>query len=219
MAPSSVWYVAYGSNLARARFCCYLAGGRPAGGAREYEGARDRSEPRDDASTEAPGGLLFAGRSMVWGGGMAFYDHAASGTIACRAYLVTAEQFADVAAQEMRRPPGGEFAVELTGLLPDVASIITTGPGMYETIVRLGERHGAPMFTITHHDLASLPLASPSGRYLEWVARGLHEAHAWDETRIATYLEASPGVRDAWTVDALTALAGTALSPDRARGT
>ena len=205
-----VWYVAYGSNLARDRFCCYLLGGRPAGGAREYEGCRDRSGPRDAWSIEAPGGLLFAGRSMVWGGGMAFYDRAAAGTIACRAYLVTAEQFADVAAQEMRRPPGGEFAVELTGLLPDVETIVTTGSGMYETIVRLGDHHGAPMFTITHHEVANLSLASPSGRYLEWVARGLREAHAWDDLRIATYLEASPGVRGAWSSDELTALARAA---------
>jgi hypothetical protein len=207
MRPSQVWYVAYGSNLARARFCCYLQGGRPEGGAREYDGCRDRNEPRDVASVEVPGGLLFAGRSMVWGGGMAFYDHADAGPLSARAYLITAEQFADVAAQEMRRPPGGEFAVELTGLLPEVKSIVTTGSGMYETIVRLGERHGAPMFTITHHDVTNLPLAAPSGRYLRWVARGLREAHGWDEARVAGYLEAAPGIHGAWTIEELTLIA------------
>ena len=50
-------------------------------------------------------------------------------------------------------PPGGEFARDLAGLLPDVESVVATGPGRYETVVRLGELDGAPMFTITHHDV------------------------------------------------------------------
>ena len=47
---------------------------------------------------------MFAGASRVWHGGMAFYDRAARGVVAGCAYLVTTEQFADVAAQR-RRPP------------------------------------------------------------------------------------------------------------------
>lgn len=43
-----VWYAAYGSNLAAVRLRCYLAGGRPPGGARTYPGARDPSPPRRD---------------------------------------------------------------------------------------------------------------------------------------------------------------------------
>ena len=38
-----VWYVAYGSNLRAARFGCYLAGGRPDGACRTYDGCRDRT--------------------------------------------------------------------------------------------------------------------------------------------------------------------------------
>ena len=134
-----IWYVAYGSNLATARFRCYLSGGRPAGGSRDYVGCRDPSDPTRIEGVEVPGGLVFAGASRVWHGGMAFYDRAAPGVVAGCAYLVTTEQFADVAAQELRRPPGGEFAHDLSGLLPDVESVVTTGPGLYETVVRLGE--------------------------------------------------------------------------------
>ena len=148
-----IWYVAYGSNLAMARFRCYLSGGRPAGGSREYPGCRDPSDPVRTLAIEVPGGLVFAARSRVWGGGMAFYDGARSGVAACRAHLITTQQFADVAAQELRRPPGGEFAIDLAGLLPDVESMVTTGPGRYETVVRLGELDGVAMFTITHHDV------------------------------------------------------------------
>ena len=80
-----------------------------------------------------PGALVLAGASRVWHGGMAFYDHAAPGPVAGCAYLVTTEQFADVAAREMRRPPGGKFAHDLTGLLPDVETMVATGRGLYET--------------------------------------------------------------------------------------
>ncbi|WP_020391263.1 hypothetical protein [Kribbella catacumbae] len=53
---NSVWYVAYGSNLAIDRFRCYVAGGRPAGGMREYAGCRDPSDPESVLSLEIPGG-------------------------------------------------------------------------------------------------------------------------------------------------------------------
>ena len=67
--------------------------------------------------------------ARVWGGGMAFYDARHGAAVAGRAYLVTTEQFADVAAQEMRRPPGGEFARDLARLLARRRYGAHTGPG------------------------------------------------------------------------------------------
>ena len=201
-----VWYVAYGSNLALDRFRCYLAGGRPAGGARVYAGCRDHSDPQRIAGVHVPGGLVFAGTSRVWGGGSAFYDHAAAGCVAGRAYLLTANQLGDVAAQEMRREPGGEFARELAALLPDVNALHTMGPGRYETVVRLGERDGRPMFTVTHDPAADLEPAAPTAPYLRWIATGLTEAHGWNTQQVVEYLQAAPGVQKAWTPDALTDL-------------
>jgi hypothetical protein len=194
-----IWYVVYGSNLALSRFRCYLAGGRPAGGARDYPGCRDPSDPARAEGIDVPGGIVFASESSVWGGGMAFFDRGRAGMAACRAYLVTADQFGDIAAQERRRAPGGEFARDLAGLLPDVESVVATGPGHYETVVRVGELDGAPMFTITHHDIASLPLAAPAPAYLQWISVGLREAHGYDAARIARYLAAAPGAAGAWT--------------------
>ena len=104
--------------------------------------AETRANPPGPRASRCPAASCSPAESGVWGGGMAFYDRAAAGVVACRAYLVTTEQFADVAAQELRRPPGGEFAVDLAGLLPDVESMVTTGPGRYETVVRLGELDG-----------------------------------------------------------------------------
>jgi hypothetical protein len=203
----SVWYVAYGSNLGLARFLCYLAGGQPAGGMRTYPGCRDPRPPARAVGVEADGRLVFAGTSGVWGGGMAFYDGGAPGRVACRAYLVTADQFADVTAQEMRRPPGGEFARDLAGLLVDVESFHVMGPGRYETITRLGERDGAPMFTVTHGDVADLDHAAPSATYLRWIAAGLRESHGWEGDRIASYLAAAPGAEGAWTEEEIAGLA------------
>jgi hypothetical protein len=195
---SRIWYVTYGSNLAMDRFRCYLSGGRPAGAAREYAGCRDPSDPLRSEGIEVPGGIVFASESGVWGGGMAFFDGALAGVAACRAHLITADQFGDVAAQERRREPGGEFARDLAGLLPDVETMVATGPGHYETVVRLGELDGAAMFTITHHDVAGLPLTSPTAAYLRWIATGLREAHRYDGARIARYLANAPGAAGTW---------------------
>jgi hypothetical protein len=206
MGRPKIWYVAYGSNLALARFRCYLSGGRPAGGSRVYDGCRDPSDPAQDEGVHVPGGLVFASESGVWGGGMAFFDRTLSGVVACRAYLITAGQFGDVAAQERRRPPGGEFARDLAGLLPDVETMVSTGPGHYETVVRVGELDGVPMFTITHHEVQSLPPAAPTGPYLRWISSGLREAHGYDAARTARYLMGARGI-GGWTEAEIEALA------------
>jgi hypothetical protein len=208
-----VWYVAYGSNLGADRFRCYLAGGRPDGGARTYAGCRDPSDPAGTSSLEVPGALVFAGESGVWGGGMAFFDPEGASSVACRAYLVTSEQFADVSAQEMRREPGGEFAQALAAVLPEVGELHTMGPGRYETVVRLDTREGVPLLTVTNGDIGGLTLAAPSAPYLRSIAAGLREAHDWDDARIATYLAAAPGARESWTSAAvLEALGGEGAS-------
>ena len=186
-----IWYLAYGSNLATARFRCYLAGGRPDGGARHYAGCRDPSDPTRSQGVEVPGGLVFAGRSRVWGGGMAFYDRTAASVVAGRAHLVTTEQLADVVAQES---------------------------DLYSSVVTLGELDGVPMCTFTHPDLASLAPAAPTAAYLHWICVGLREAHGYDDGRIARYLAAAPGVCGAWTEPEIVAVATAGRAVDRIRG-
>ena len=65
---------------------------------------------------------------------MAIYDVRADGEVAARAYLITAEQFVDVLAQEMRLEPGLEV---------DLASVKETGwhtlgAGRYQTLAHAG---------------------------------------------------------------------------------
>lgn len=196
---SLVWYVAYGSNLERGRFRCYLEGGVPPGGRREYVGCVDPSEPLDDLSVEIPGVLVFAGTSTVWGGGMAFYDPAGLGRVAGRAYLLTRPQLADVVAQEMRRPPGGAFARRLTATLPEIESRRVLGPGRYETVVRLRDLCGRPAFTFTCQDVDGLEPRAPTAAYVRIIAAGLSSAHRWSSRQIIEYLASALGVDGAWT--------------------
>jgi hypothetical protein len=181
---------------------------------RDYTGCRDPSGPSQVLSLEIPGGLVFSGESKVWTGGMAFYNPYAAARVAARAYLITADQFADVVAQEMRRPPGGEFALALSAVAPTVKTLHAMGPGRYETITRVGERDDVPMLTMTHGEPAALEPAAPSAAYLTWIAAGLHEAHGWDDEQIAEYLLTAPGVSENWTKRDLLASVGRPASTD-----
>ncbi|MEU5692991.1 histone deacetylase [Actinosynnema sp. NPDC020468] len=187
-AVSLVWYVAYGSNTRAARFDRYLAGGTPEGAARCYPGCRDRTPPRASVAFAVPGGIYFATRSPVWGGGRAFYDPALPGTAAVRAYLITVGQFSDVAAQEMYREPGE--TLDLAEVLAH--GRVELGPGRYETLLCLGERDGHPLLTFTAPwSAAEAERVAPSAAYLATIADGLRESHGWDDARTAAYLSAA----------------------------
>jgi hypothetical protein len=189
---TDVWYVSYGSNMSLARISCYLEGGCPPGGTRHNPGARDPSPPRHSLGVELPGSVYFAGDSPQWGGGVAFYDHLTPGPAAARAYLVTAEQFADIAAQEMYRVPDPDDPIErivLGGLDPELEGRHHVGPGHYETLVEVGEVAGAPMLTFTApHGIDHVEHSAPSPAYLGMLADGLREALGWDPGRIDAYL-------------------------------
>jgi hypothetical protein len=193
MNDEPLWYVAYGSNLFRERFACYLSGGRPRGGARHYPGCRDRRPARAERSITMPGGIYFAHTSLTWGGGMAFYDPALPGRAAARAYLLTRRQFCDVLSQEMRRDAGTDH--DLTEAVAHGRQRL--GPGRYETVLKVGERAGHPMLTFTSP--APAPPNAPSAPYLTMLGHGLREAHGWPAERAASYLAGRPGARGHWT--------------------
>ncbi|NUT46937.1 MAG: histone deacetylase [Saccharothrix sp.] len=207
MPPRLVWYVSYGSNMHAARFACYLAGGTPVGAARTYVGCRDSSPPVDTRAWELPGGIYFATESPVWLGGRAFYDPGLPGTTAARAYLITAAQFADVAAQEMYREPGADL--DLTSVLADGRHVL--GTGLYETLLHLGEHVGHPALTFTAPwRAADVEHTRPSAAYLVMLASGLAEAHGWAAERIADHLAARTAF---WTAADIAALISPAPPP------
>jgi hypothetical protein len=187
-----VWYVAYGSNLSRQRFCHYIRGGRPDGSVRDLPGCRDTSEPLDSFGVLIAGSVYFAGHSSGWLGGMAFYDPGARGEVAGRAYLITAEQFVDVLAQETRQSPG--ISLDLTPTFR--GDRFSKGVGGYSILVRVGERGGVPLVTFTRDRRTAPSLAAPSAAYLAAMATGLHEAHGWSQMQINCYLSTLPGTTE-----------------------
>lgn len=184
-----LWYGAYGSNLSRDRFEAYLSGGRPAGATRHYPGARDPSPPTDDRPLLLPGRLFFAWDSPTWGGGIAFYDADAEGTVYARAYRITTEQFSDLAAQEMRRDPGAEL--DLSQVLAQRRH--SYGPGRYETLHLVGELDDLPVVTFTAPEGHGLRPNAPAPSYRATISRGLRECHGLSATAIDDYLRAAGG--------------------------
>lgn len=198
-----VWYASFGSNMHRFRLDFYLAGGRPPGGSRTYPGCRNACPPVRSVPVMLPGSLYFAHESEVWTGGMAFHDPDGPGETAAHAHLLTAEQFADIAAQEMHRPPGGTL---------DLGPVLSTGraetgPGQYETLLCPGLLDGFPVLTFTAPwRMDGVPHTRPSATYLRHLASGLAESHGWDADRIGTYLAGRPGAAGRWSAAQVAAL-------------
>ncbi|WP_433663798.1 histone deacetylase [Nocardia sp. CA-128927] len=201
-----VWYAAYGSNMHLSRLRCYLNGGTPEGGARAVPGCRDPAEPARSVPIMLPGLLYFATESLVWTGGRAFYDPDGPGETAARAYLLTAAQFSDIAAQEMYRTPGADL--DLTEAITNGRAPL--GPGRYETLSYAGTFENHPILTCTapwpHNHFPGNP---PSAPYLRHLAAGLIESHSWTIETTATYLATRPGADLAWTPETLAALLAT----------
>jgi len=187
---AEVWYVSYGSNMCRDRLAAYVRGGRPEGARVTYAGARDPRMPEDAVPVELPGRLYFAGSSVTWGGGVAFYDHDEPGPTAARAYRITSGQFADIAAQEMHRLPEPGDPIERLVIEGIETGRHEAGPGHYETLVDVGRLDGLPMLTFTApHGYEAVEHTLPSPAYRAMLARGLREGQGWGDEQIEAYLD------------------------------
>lgn len=152
-----------------------------------------------DAAVDLPGRLYFAGASPIWGGGVAFYDHDEPGLTAARAYLISAAQFSDIAAQEMHRLPEADDPIEEIVIGGLDAGRHEAGPGHYETLIEVGRRDDLPMLTFTApHGYDAVAHTRPTAAYLAMLSRGLRESRGWDEDEIAKYFAVRvPGYGDA----------------------
>ncbi len=196
-----VWYAAYGSNLLSSRLARYLEGGRAPGASRGHRGARDSSPPLEIRPFTIERQVYFAGRSRLFGGGIAFVDPDRAGRTYARLYLMSWDQFEDLVAQENGRPTARISSDEMPR-----AGTHCLGPGRYETLVHCGEIGNWPILTFTADPSNRNRLNTPSGAYLSLVAAGLAEAHAIDDLTIADYLYALPTVRLGWSRTSLLAL-------------
>lgn len=194
-----VWYAGYGSNLSRRRFERYLRGGTPTGGRRHYPGARDCTSPTADQPFTLPYRLHFGGASRTWGGGMAFVDTKSRGRVLARVYRVTAEQFADIYAQEN----GGAADEADLSVVRDGQQIVA-GRGNYPVIVRCGSLDGLPVFSFTAVHMPQRTAPRPA--YLRTIAAGLAESHRLTATAIVAYLRRAPVVRATYDPPSLSAV-------------
>ena len=194
-----VWYVAYGSNCSADRFQTYLSGGTATGASRAERGARDPQLPRESAPYWFHAHVRFIGNSAKWGGGgVAFLDHDRGETVSpARRYLITKDQFDDVAAQESRRP---EKPLPVNELIPGRVHVVGDSP--YDGLLGLGTIDGIPVVTFTSpRPLLHLPVKPPSVAYLGAIVRGLAEVHDLHERALARHLHRAPGVEGGFTVD------------------
>ncbi len=182
-----VWYAAYGSNLSRARFDCYIKGGRPEGALHDYPGCRDRTDPETTLPWRLDGALVFGKESRAWTGhGVAFLDLSRKERARSRIYLVTREQFEDITAQENHVPAGD---VRLPEISPGESFDLKSG--FYPLVVCVGEHEGRDVLTVTDRIAEH---RKPSPEYLRHVAQGLRESHHMSDFQIADYLSGRPGI-------------------------
>jgi hypothetical protein len=199
-----VWYASYGSNASWDRFRTYLEGGAAPGAGTAQRGARDPSPPDDDLAVELPFTIYFARTSRKWGGSVAFADHERHDPPVGlgRAWLLTIEQFEDVAAQESGRDA---MACDLEVLRRD--GHLRCGDGWYDQLLHVGDHGGMPIVTFTATEpLGDQPTGAPSGPYLRHVGAGLRAAHRLDDDELARYLLSCPGVSSGWDRASLDAL-------------
>ena len=136
-----------------------------------------------------PHQLVFAGESRWWGGGgVAFIDpQPGDATTLARAYLITAEQFQDVLAQESGREVGTE--VDLAAVASGGSSVL--GSGNYDRVVHVGHDDW-PMLTFTApRSVAALSRNPPGEAYRDTIVRGVVESHGLSVDEAERYVEAN----------------------------
>lgn len=181
MRPDRVWYVAYGSNVNRARFMRYLEGDET------HPGARDASPPARSEWAEAPLRLCFAGESTRWGGGVCFVEPDANASTHVRLWDITSEQFEDVFAQENRSAVPISLDWQAVAAGP-----VTVGSGWYGLVLPVdvdAATEEQPALTFTWNE--AMPHNPPGDAYRSTISDGLAEHPGLSPAAIASYLDAA----------------------------
>ncbi|HSX07040.1 MAG TPA: hypothetical protein VLG92_04960 [Candidatus Saccharimonadia bacterium] len=200
-----VWYVCYGSNLLEERFLCYIRGGSVPDRTFINRGCSDTTLPRRNQALEIPYALYFSGYSQVYEGGVGFLTDVPGITpTKARAYLVTAEQFWEVIAQEnalnhaVQPRPLSVIRTKGKLLLDD----IDQNYRLYNTVLYCGELENYPMLSFTTSETLTQAVP-PSKDYLITIAAGLRQSHRMSTTDIADYLIDLSGIASNYTYSEL----------------
>lgn len=188
-----VWYATFGSGLAKEHFLNSITGDHSPGDLREYVGCSDKTSPVKDEFIHLPYERYFSGSHPVHsdGGGCGFISTERSdrfSTIA-RAYLITKEQFAEIAAQENEY----KGKVEMPYDQAKKNGVARLGiKGLYNALLYCGEKDGFSMFSLTQ-PVRGEP-AKPSAAYMRILCKGLSEAKNVSRQEAVDYLLNAPGV-------------------------
>ena len=193
MNKDLVWYVAYGSNILRSRFLCYIKGGRAKGCKKEDSGCRNKAEPIKDKPIIIPYELYFAKEGTIWGEGAASFikpKKSKTESTYARQYLITLEQFKDIVKQE-NNVIIENIEINVMDLLKEGELSLGAPNEMewYGRIVHLGEDEGFPMLTFTAKWSEVDEYGKPSTNYLNTIKKGLKESHKLSEKEINDYFK------------------------------
>ena len=188
-----IWYAGYGSNLDKERFYCYIRGGRPKGNIRKNDGCRDNSLPLSEKKMLIPYELYFSGKSESWNGGGVAYIHPQKDDTQltyAHLYLITREQFCDIAMQEND-----------LDMIPEIPFDIIINLGQhtfpkvkaYNHLLFLGKEDDLPVFTFTHYRCFE-NTSQPSRSYLAAIARGLKAHFKLTDKLVCNYLLNKEGI-------------------------
>ncbi len=193
-----VWYACYGSNLLSNRFYCYIAGGKPEGSSRFYQGCRDKTLPQAQKPILIPQELYFAKSARGWNkGSVAFIkpDSKAHAQTLGKRYLITQTQFVDLVQQEsqLHSSPKIDFdKARREGKLQ------IKKKAWYNLLCFLGDDNGIPIFTFTNTRFLNDEIKSPDKTYLTTLIKGLQSCYELSPEAIWNYLIAKKGIDGTW---------------------
>jgi hypothetical protein len=202
-----LWYAAYGSNVNRDRLLEYIRGGGSRFNGVSYPGCRNGEDPVRDYALAVNRELYFARASGPWGGAVAFVrpEPSKSQTLG-RAYLITEEQFADIACQENGRKPGDpELAFDYdyaakhpeSYLNPTDASRPSAQAGQwYGRVLFLGTRESWPVLTLTAEWAGYADVNPPSRAYVRCIADGIRQLGRISHKALVEYFLSKQGVKE-----------------------
>lgn len=190
--PAYVWYAAYGAGLAKENFMNYLTGGRPMGASRTFSGCRDKTPPVADMFLSLPYELYFSGESLSWKGALGALrpEPSPSTHTIARAYLITVEQFEDLAAQENFQSRRLRLPL-VKAMRKGSADINVEDSGPYDVLLFCGMRDRVPIFSLTAKR-ENLPAVPPKLEYLRHLCQGLSENAAMNAQKAIAYLNKLP---------------------------
>ncbi|HSX16487.1 MAG TPA: M20/M25/M40 family metallo-hydrolase [Patescibacteria group bacterium] len=192
--PAYVWYATYGSGLSKQNFLKQVRGGQPAGSSRVFLGCTDPNEPLQDAFISLPYTLYFAGNCQPWGGGGHINiqpEPTPSAHTIARAYLITIEQFEEIAAQQNDRAIAQRLPFREA--MRDGHATVGKGTGHYDELVYCGTKDHHPIFTLTAVT-PELPYVAPSPVYAKLLCQGLSENTAMNQKTAVEYMLSMPGI-------------------------